>query len=378
MFRAVLILLLPLQVLAVVNTTTVSNAVDSANEYWQANYTYGSSGWSRGVYQTGNIHAANTFGRGEWVGYAETWGRQNNWITGGEYVASTVNGWKTGDGQACGQTYIDVARLMGGLERKITHIKGVSDTAMLSKQSSNDWYWVDSFYMAAPLYCKLGVEYSNTDYADWAYMIYNYQKTTAALYDETTGLWYRDASFVYPLATSSNGEKVFWSRGNGWMFGGLALCLSELPSGAISNEFASMMQTMASALTNCQQSAGYWLTSLADPLQYTQPESSGTSLFCFGLAWGINNGVLDSGYYDAATNAWGWLQDTALQDGLVGWVQTGANSPNNATQTNTEDFGVGAFLLAGSEVYKLLGGTVQPMRYPFRPEEGERLLINLP
>jgi hypothetical protein len=43
-------------------------------------------------------------------------------------------------------------------------------------------------------------------------------------------------------------------------------------------------------------------------------------------------------------------------DGMLGYVQAIGAEPGEASPDKTEVYGVGAFLSAGSEVYKLYGG----------------------
>jgi rhamnogalacturonyl hydrolase YesR len=50
---------------------------------------------------------------------------------------------------------------------------------------------------------------------------------------------------------------------------------------------------MAAALASVQRSDGFWNVDLGDPLDYPGPESSGTAFFLYGMAWGLNKGLLD-------------------------------------------------------------------------------------
>jgi len=57
--------------------------------------------------------------------------------------------------------------------------------------------------------------------------------------------------------------------------------------------YVEIFRPMASELVKRQQSDGLWRTNLDDPQELTNPETSGTGFFCYGLAWGINRGILD-------------------------------------------------------------------------------------
>ena len=49
------------------------------------------------------------------------------------------------------------------------------------------------------------------------------------MYDEESALFYRDGKYIYPKHKTNQGLKDFWSRGNGWVFAGLAKVLQDLP-----------------------------------------------------------------------------------------------------------------------------------------------------
>ena len=183
------------------------------------------------------------------------------------------------------------------------------------------------------------------------------------LWSPSDALFYRDDSYIGKK--SPNGAPVYWSRANGWAFGAMARVLEALPASRTSDraEYASIMVAMARKLKALQGPDGCWRSSLEDPQATPTIETSGTSLFIFGLAWGVNNNVLDRGEY-AAVAAEGWTCLTrpspagaVTEEGRLGWCQPGGASPaNNFNSTTTSDFCVGTFLLAGSEMAKLGGG----------------------
>lgn len=223
-------------------------------------------------------------------------------------------------------------------------------------EESPNWWWIDAMYMAMPVYAKLAKETGDPTYLDVMYVRYQDTKNNRSLYDAGEGLWYRDDNYIYPKIVTSNGEKVFWSRGNGWVFAALARVLNELSPGDVGyDDYLATFQTMAAALKGTQRPEGYWNSSLADPLDFPGPESSGTAFFTYGLAWGINNDVLDeANYAEPVAKAWNWMVTEAVHDdGKFGYVQPVGERPGPATYDDTMDYGVGAFLLAGSEVFHL-------------------------
>jgi hypothetical protein len=178
------------------------------------------------------------------------------------------------------------------------------------------------------------------------------------MYDTGAGLFYRDAKYVYPKHKTNSGKKDFWARGNGWVFAGLAKVLQDLPyDNPHRTEFLAVYQAMAKSLADAQQPEGHWTRSILDESQAPGYETSGTAFFAYGYLWGVNNGILDGDVYASVINkAWKYLTTIALQpDGTVGYVQPigeRADQHVNVTSTTTADFGVGAFLLAASEMTK--------------------------
>ena len=80
-------------------------------------------------------------------------------------------------------------------------------------------------------------DYLNTVY--WA--------VTDHLFDKRYGLFYRDAGYFD--AKTARGKKVFWSRGNGWVLGGIPRVLQYLPK---ENEhydrYVELFRTMSAAM----------------------------------------------------------------------------------------------------------------------------------
>ena len=198
----------------------------------------------------------------------------------------------------------------------------------------------------------------NTQYLDklYEYILYS----DSIMLDRETGMYYRDAKYVYPKHKSANGKKDFWARGDGWVLAGLAKVLADLPADNRNYSFfADKYLRLAKAVAECQQPEGYWTRSMLDPEHAPGPETSGTAFFTYGLMWGVNNGLLSaSEYMPVIDRAWEYLSMKALQkSGRVGYVQPiGERAiPGQVVDANSEaDFGVGAFLLAACERVRYL------------------------
>jgi rhamnogalacturonyl hydrolase YesR len=120
---------------------------------------------------------------------------------------------------------------------------------------------------------------------------------------------------------------------------------------------------MATAIKNCQRADGTWSMGMLGGVEgYPIKETSGTSFFTFGLAWGINNGLLDGDVYEPVVlKAWHALTECVTDEGMLGYVQPVGAAPGDSFADKTEVYGIGAFVAAGSEVYQLVGGQVAPV-----------------
>lgn len=219
------------------------------------------------------------------------------------------------------------------------------------------WGWCDALFMAPPVWARLAKITGEQKYLD--FMDQEYHATYDLLWDKEEKLFWRDSSYFPKRET--NGEKLFWARGNGWVFGGLALMIPDLPKDWEGRAFyIELYKEMAASLKATQREDGTWSMGLLGGVEgYPIKETSGTSFFTFGLAWGINNGVLDRATYEPMTlKAWQALTECVTEDGMLGYVQPVGAAPGDSFADKTEVYGIGAFLAAGSEVYKMCGGTV--------------------
>lgn len=338
-------------------------ALARANDYWQRVHPPRQRAfWDEAAYHTGNMAAYALTRNERWRAYSTAWAEHNAWRGAGSDIQA---GWKYtygetpdhvlfGDWQACFQTYIDLYALDGRRDpRRIARAREVIDYQMATP-NMDYWWWADGLYMAMPVMTKLykvtgDVRYLDKlrDYFVWADRL---------MFDAAAGLYYRDAKYVYPAHRSANGGKDFWARGNGWVFAAFAKVLPDLPPDhALHPLIVDRYTRMAAALKPTQQAGGYWTRSLLDAGQAPGPESSGTAFFTFGTVWGISHGFLArADYADQARRGWAFLRGTALQaDGKIGYVQPiGERAiPGQVVDaTSTAPFGVGAFLLAATEM----------------------------
>lgn len=343
----------------------VLNIITRVNDYWQANNPqHGRAFWDNAAYHTGNMEAFSITKNENWRKYSEAWAKHNQWKGA---KSDERSDWKYnygetddhvlfGDWQICFQTYADLYQLQPA-DHKITRAREVMEYQMGT--GANDyWWWADGLYMVMPVMTKLYRITGNKTYLDKLYEYFSY--ASSIMYDREAKLYYRDEKYVYPKHKSVNGKKDFWARGDGWVFAGLAKVLKDLPQDdSHRKEYMKKYREMAKALVKLQQPEGYWTRSMMDPQHAPGPESSGTAFFTYGLFWGINNGYLSKkACLPAAVRAWNYLVNTALQpSGRIGYIQPIGEKaiPGQVVDANsTSNFGVGAFLLAASELSRFL------------------------
>ncbi|WP_239091773.1 glycoside hydrolase family 88 protein [Streptomyces sp. SID14478] len=229
---------------------------------------------------------------------------------------------------------------------------------------NDDWWWDDALHMAMPPFARLGVLRADTAYTEKLYRLYTHTKHAEGgpgLYDDTSGLWYRDKRFLPGGIASPSGKPVLWSRGNGWVAGGHVKTLKALGSSAPHvPEYRATLTRLVQSVAAVQRTDGFWNVNLADPAHLPGPETSGTSFFLYGTAYAIRAGLVDrAALLPVAAAAWqGLVAEAVHPDGFLGYVQKVGDRPESSqpiTYDSTADFGVGGFLLAGTELAALAG-----------------------
>lgn len=309
--------------------------------------------WTRAVYYEGLMALYGIKPEPKYKQYAIEWGEAHNW--------RLRNGYKTrhADNHCAGQTYLDLYQMNAHPER-IKDIKASVDL-MLETDKIDDWDWIDALQMAMPVFAKLAVITEDNEYSERMYEMYRDTKVTQGLYNKKDGLWWRDADFLPPYK-EPNGEDCYWSRGNGWVVAALVRVMDILPEDdPHQKEYLKTYKEMMKALLPLQREDGFWNVSLHDPGNFGGKETTGTALFVYGMAWGVNKGILkEKKYMPAIVKGWNAMADEAVhENGFLGYVQGTGKEPKDGqpvtytSKPDFEDYGLGCFLLAGSEVYKL-------------------------
>jgi rhamnogalacturonyl hydrolase YesR len=216
------------------------------------------------------------------------------------------------------------------------------------------WNYVDALNMAMPSFARIGVKDKSEATLAAMQTLFNYTEKVAGgkgLFSEADGLWWRDGKYV--------NTTTFWSRGNGWAAMAMAKVLQALPAAdPRRGEYQRVLTKMAAKLATIQRPDGFWNVNLGNPNDFPGPETTGTAMFTYAITWGINHGILAADKYrPVVEKAWQGLVTKAVQSsGLLGFCQDTGQRPSDGQpvkSTNVTAVGVGAFLLAGSQLATL-------------------------
>ena len=357
--------------------TEVKNLIEKVSS-WQNKQTdhikkYTLTNWHFSAYYIGLMRAYKTTGNKKYYNHLYDVGKTHNWETPYDmYHADKI---------AIGQLYLDlfdkekkpeiIKNLKWVLDAHIYRTSPEPDVRYLNNPYNKEWWtWCDALFMAPPTFAKMYKITGEKKYLDYA--IKHWFITTDYLWDSKENLIYRDDRY-FNLKTSSE-KKIFWSRGNGWVYAGLVHMLEIIPEGHPKRpDFIRQFKGMSKKLLDIQErsSDGLWRSNLLDPgifaylnknedkLIETEkidiPENSGSSFFCYGFAWGINNGILDKDLFmNPMISAWKMLKSHVNSEGRLGFIQPVGKDPKPYDKNSWQEFGTGAFLLAASEYINFL------------------------
>lgn len=313
--------------------------------------------WTNGTLYKGMIEWAKIAKSPEYYNWLYDIGEKTNWQLGKRIYHA--------DDHVIGLMYLGMYRkyhekkMLKPTQKQLDWIiKHPSDASIknFSYEKGNNctdrWSWCDALFMGPTVWATLANVTGKKKYME--FMFKEYKATADYLFDTKEDLFYRDDRYFN--MQEANGQKIFWGRGNGWVFAGLAIIMTELPENYKERPyFEDIFKKMAAKLATLQDSSGYWHASLLDPKSYPAPETSATAFYVYGLAWGIANGLLDKEtYLPVVKKGWQALVRAVHPDGKLGWVQPIGADPKHVTNDMTEVYGVGGFLLAGSEIYRML------------------------
>jgi len=336
-----------------------------ANDYFMAKYSdptkptnvkkiRPSSLWTRAVYYEGLMALNDVDPQQRYIDYTDRWASFHKW------TARNGNNTCDADDQCCEQIYL-LRYMQDPSEEKIANVKLNLEHQMTTKIGW--WTWIDAIQMAMPVYTMMTQITGDRKYTDHAMKMYTWTRDTLAggLFNTAEGLWWRDKDYVPPYK-EKDGQNCYWSRGNGWVYATYVRVMNTMKKkDPYYKQIKKDYMIMTEALPKCQREDGMWNVSLMSPVTYGGKELTGTSLFLYGLAWGINNGLLKAkDYRPLCDKIWRAMASCVHDDGFLGWVQGTGKDPSAGQplslnkEPDFEDYGTGCFLLGATEYYKLL------------------------
>ena len=341
-------------------TSAVDKAINRVAD-WQLRHAedHFSQDWTFAALYTGFMATSRVLDQPRYADAMLQVGRKFQWELGPRLIDPNYIGHGQSRGQtydandqALAQTYLELYRLyhdpamIAPTQRQFDQIMAVKDNP-----AAPVWWWCDALFMAPPSWARLYRATGSRAYLD--YMDRQWWATSNFLYDPAEHLFFRDSNFF--VKREKNGQKLFWSRGNGWVMAGLVRVLEELPNDYPTRaKYIRQYKEMAARLAAIQSSDGLWRPGLLDPQAYNLPEMSGSGFFIYALAWGVSHGILDrKQYMPVIETGWKGMLSHVYADGRVGSIQPIASGPGNYKPSASYVYGVGAFLLAGSELHQL-------------------------
>jgi unsaturated rhamnogalacturonyl hydrolase len=352
---------------------SVKAIMDKVNRYQLANpWKEFDDNWIRGTYYAGVMACYQATGDKKFLEQCDALGNKLNW------QIPALKPDQEGSGVnllTLGQTWIE-SYMVNKKKYKIKPVIAHLEDPAIRNPVSNplEWYfeggrrYVDGLFTGPPTLAMLYSVTRDEKYLRW--METCFWDVYGALYDIEENLFYRDHRFFPDCLeqrkadpewqgnhqVTAKGKKVIWSRGNGWAFAGIARILKYLPEDHPScKRYELVFRNMAQSLKSRQSREGFWFPNLADPDDVPVKETSGTCFFIYGLAYGINSGILDrTEYIPVVEKAWESVYNAVSGEGRIQWGQRVGDRPVMIKMEDSHEYVTGTFLLAASEVFKLV------------------------
>ena len=308
--------------------------------------------WTYAALYDGLLRASKTTGDPKYRDAVAKYSQQEKWL-----LIDTR--FPHADDQAMGKAYMELYLddPKGARQpERMAHTKEIMDRLVARPDDPAKllWWWCDALYMALSVLSRMYLATGDKKYLD--YMDRQWWLTSAALYNPKDHLFFRDERYL--KQTQANGRSLYWSRGNGWVLGGLVKVLEMMPKDYPSRaKYVAQFREMAEAVKNIQSKDGLWRSGLLDPDAYELPEVSGSAFFTYAIAYGINENILDRKIYlPVVEKSWKGMLSHIYADGRLGSIQPVDAQPGKFKPSASHVYGVGGFLMAGYEMNRLARG----------------------
>ncbi len=351
-----------------IEKSNIANTLNKVANWQIHNFSYsttknlhdkGISSWTNATFYLGLVQWAKTRANDStYLKWLTTIGQETSWKVPSNFKDISKYQLYHADEFCIAQMYLEMYTIykdqdmLASAQDRANWVLNHPGNASMQHSNKQSWTWCDALFMAPQVYAYLFLIEGDEKYL--RFMDQEFKRTFNYLYSTNDNLFFRDDSYFNK--TENNGEKIFWGRGNGWVAAGLVNILKLLPKDSSYRAFyENLFKEFVAKLASLQNENGFWHASLLDTLSYPAPETSATALITYALAYGINTNLLDKQKYcPILSNAWQALLSVVDQNGKLGWVQPIGADPKKVTLEMTATYGVGAFLLAGSEIYQLV------------------------
>jgi rhamnogalacturonyl hydrolase YesR len=308
--------------------------------------------WTYAAMYDGLLAASDATGDPAFRNAVEKYSEQEKWLL-------IDNRFPHADDEAMGKSYMYLyLRDPKGARKpvRMANTKEVMDrlVARPDDPAKLVWWWCDALYMAPPVLSQMYKATGDKKYLE--YMDKEWWQTSDLLYNKQDHLYFRDARYL--TQKQANGTNLYWSRGNGWVMGGLVKVLEIMPKDYPSRaKYVEQFKQMAEEVKSIQGKDGLWRSGLLDPDAYDLPEVSGSAFFTYAIAYGINEHILDrKTYYPVVEKSWKGMLQHVYADGRLGSIQPVDGQPGKFKPSASHVYGVGGFLMAGYQMNRLAGG----------------------
>ncbi len=346
-----------------VESSEVSSIIKKVHDYYYERHFCDTYNWIEVTYQVGVLEAYKATGNidyyQECYDYAEGYSWQVN-----EGVLDTYLDNVTGAMLYC------MLHDLAPADYKLAH--SIEEAEYISNRGMLDSSWIDELYMQGLAQSYLSKVTGNPLYTTVDFETYMYYRKY--FFDPEDGLWYRDAKYISgcgnPVSVSANGKKVYWSRGNTWVYVSLGQRLEYMDKNDPAYEtYLHDFLAMSNGLRKATRDDGIWGANLGDIHDYEGKEMTGTGGFLYGLCLGLEYGLLDyETYYPVVEKAYHTITRECIQsNGLVGYCQpvgegpAGYNGGEAAHVNSTNAFGVGLNLMGLSRFMRLCSDYQKPI-----------------
>jgi unsaturated rhamnogalacturonyl hydrolase len=226
------------------------------------------------------------------------------------------------------------------------------DDGTLARSFPHKWtLWSDDLYMSISFLSRMGESTGENKYFDDAAMqVINFKKR---VFDASIGLmhhcWYSDVQ---------RPGVAFWGRANGWALLAQVDLLDRLPKEHPKRaQLMDILRQHILGVARYQGAEGLWHQLLDKTDSYL--ETSCSAMFTYAIARSVNKGYIEPRYASIAQRGWEGVMTKIKADGRVEGVCAGTSVSDDLVfyyrrpAPLNDAHGIGAMLLAGSEILQL-------------------------